>query len=90
MVITSHTLPELETLCAHVAIIDKGQAVAAGPTDVVTCKGEEIEIDACGHFLFFVHFSDAGAAFVTKAPNQFHFAEVAVVQPLNGFAHARV
>jgi ABC-2 type transport system ATP-binding protein len=45
VVISSHNLPELETLCEHVAFIDKGQAVAAGPTDVVTGKGQEVEVE---------------------------------------------
>ncbi len=45
VVISSHNLPELETLCEHVAFIDRGLAVAAGPTDVVTGKGQEIEIE---------------------------------------------
>jgi ABC-type multidrug transport system ATPase subunit len=45
VVISSHNLPELETLCEHVAFIDRGQAVAAGPTDVVTGKGQEVEMD---------------------------------------------
>jgi ABC-2 type transport system ATP-binding protein len=45
VVISSHNLPELETLCEHVAFIDRGQAVAAGPTDVVTGKGQEVEVE---------------------------------------------
>ena len=45
VVISSHNLPELETLCEHVAFIDRGQTVAAGPTDVVTGKGQELEIE---------------------------------------------
>ena len=45
VVISSHNLPELETLCEHVAFIDRGVTVAAGPTDVVTGKGQEVEID---------------------------------------------
>jgi ABC-2 type transport system ATP-binding protein len=44
VVISSHNLPELETLCEHVAFIDRGQTVAAGPTDVVTGKGQEVEV----------------------------------------------
>src|SRR5205823_2522352 len=44
LVISSHNLPELESLCDHVAFIDRGLVVAAGPTDTVTGKGEEIEI----------------------------------------------
>ena len=45
MVISSHNLPELEALCDHVAFIDRGVAVAAGATDAVTGKGQEVEID---------------------------------------------
>jgi ABC-2 type transport system ATP-binding protein len=45
VVISSHNLPELEALCDHVAFIDGGVAVAAGATDVVTGKGQEVEID---------------------------------------------
>jgi ABC-2 type transport system ATP-binding protein len=45
VVVSSHNLPELETLCEHVAFIDRGLTVAAGPIDVVTGKGQEIEID---------------------------------------------
>jgi ABC-2 type transport system ATP-binding protein len=44
VVISSHNLHELERLCDHVAFIDKGVAVAAGPTDVVTGRGQQIEI----------------------------------------------
>jgi ABC-2 type transport system ATP-binding protein len=45
VVISSHNLPELETLCEHVAFIDRGQTVASGPTDVVTGKGQEVEVE---------------------------------------------
>ena len=45
VVISSHNLPELETLCEHVAFIDRGLAVAAGATDVVTGKGQEVEVE---------------------------------------------
>jgi ABC-type multidrug transport system ATPase subunit len=45
LVVSSHNLPELEALCDHVAFIDGGVVVAAGPTDVVTGKGQEVEID---------------------------------------------
>jgi len=44
LVISSHNLVELESLCDHVAFIDHGVVVAGGPTDVVTGKGQEIEI----------------------------------------------
>jgi ABC-2 type transport system ATP-binding protein len=45
LVISSHNLPELEALCDHVAFIDRGVVVAAGATDTVTGKGQEVEID---------------------------------------------
>jgi ABC-2 type transport system ATP-binding protein len=45
MVISSHNLPELESLCDHVAFVDHGVAVAAGATDAVTGKGQEVEIE---------------------------------------------
>ncbi len=45
VVISSHNLPELETLCEHVAFIDRGLVVAAGATDVVTGKGQEVEVE---------------------------------------------
>jgi ABC-2 type transport system ATP-binding protein len=45
LVISSHNLPELESLCDHVAFIDRGVLVAAGATDAVTGKGQEVEID---------------------------------------------
>ena len=38
-------MPELESLCDHVAFIDRGLVVAAGATDVVTGKGQEMEIE---------------------------------------------
>jgi ABC-2 type transport system ATP-binding protein len=45
LVISSHNLPELEALCDHVAFIDRGVVVAAGATDAVTGKGQEVEIE---------------------------------------------
>jgi ABC-type multidrug transport system ATPase subunit len=45
LVISSHNLPELEALCDHVAFIDRGVLLAAGATDAVTGKGQEVEID---------------------------------------------
>jgi ABC-2 type transport system ATP-binding protein len=45
LVISSHNLPELEALCDHVAFIDQGVLKAAGPTDTVTGKGQEVEIE---------------------------------------------
>jgi ABC-type multidrug transport system ATPase subunit len=45
LVISSHNLPELEALCDHVAFIDHGILRAAGATDAVTGKGQEVEIE---------------------------------------------
>jgi ABC-type multidrug transport system ATPase subunit len=45
LVVSSHNLHELETLCDHVAFVDRGVAVAAGPTELVTGRGQEVEID---------------------------------------------
>jgi ABC-2 type transport system ATP-binding protein len=45
VVVSSHNLHELEQLCDHVAFIDRGVALAAGPTDLMTGRGQEIEID---------------------------------------------
>jgi ABC-2 type transport system ATP-binding protein len=45
VVVSSHNLHELEQLCDHVAFIDHGIVVAAGPTDVMTGRGQEVEID---------------------------------------------
>ncbi len=44
LLISSHNLTELESLCDHVAFIDRGVLVTSGATDVVTGKGQEIEI----------------------------------------------
>jgi len=44
IVISSHNLPELETLCDHVAFIDHGVVVASDRTDTVTGRADEIEI----------------------------------------------
>jgi ABC-2 type transport system ATP-binding protein len=43
--VSSHNLPELEALCDQVAFVDRGVLVASGPTEVVTGRGQEIEID---------------------------------------------
>jgi ABC-2 type transport system ATP-binding protein len=45
VVVSSHNLHELEELCDHVAFIDRGVALASGPTDLMTGRGQEIEID---------------------------------------------
>jgi ABC-2 type transport system ATP-binding protein len=43
--VSSHNLPELEALCDEVAFVDRGVLVTAGATEVVTGRGQEIEID---------------------------------------------
>jgi ABC-type multidrug transport system ATPase subunit len=45
ILISSHNLHELEALCDHVAFIDHGVVVAAGTTETVTGRGQEIEIE---------------------------------------------
>ncbi len=44
LVISSHNLEELESLCDHVAFIDHGVVVAGGATDALTGKGQQVEI----------------------------------------------
>jgi ABC-2 type transport system ATP-binding protein len=44
LVVSSHNLHELEALCDHVAFVDRGVVVAAGSTDVVTGRGQEVQI----------------------------------------------
>jgi ABC-2 type transport system ATP-binding protein len=44
ILVSSHNLPELESLCDHVAFMDKGVSVASGATDVVTGRGQEVRI----------------------------------------------
>jgi ABC-type multidrug transport system ATPase subunit len=45
LVISSHNLHELESLCDHVAFIDHGVVVTSGPTEALTGRGQEVEID---------------------------------------------
>jgi ABC-type multidrug transport system ATPase subunit len=45
VVISSHNLPELESLCDEVGFIDRGVLVAGGATDAITGRGHEIEIE---------------------------------------------
>jgi ABC-type multidrug transport system ATPase subunit len=45
VVVSSHNLPELETLCDHVAFVDRGVLVGGGATEAITGRGQEIEID---------------------------------------------
>ena len=44
VVVSSHNLHELESLCDQVALVDRGVVVTAGPMDVVTGRGQEIAI----------------------------------------------
>ncbi len=44
VVVSSHNLHELEMLCDHVAFLSRGVSIAAGPTETLTGKGEEVEI----------------------------------------------
>jgi len=45
ILVSSHNLPELESLCDHVAFVDRGVVMAAGPTEEVTGKTQEVEIE---------------------------------------------
>jgi ABC-type multidrug transport system ATPase subunit len=45
LVVSSHNLHELESLCDHVAFVDHGVVVAAGPTEALTGRGQEVEIE---------------------------------------------
>jgi ABC-type multidrug transport system ATPase subunit len=44
VVISSHNLGELESLCDHVAFVDRGVTVGGGATNEITGKDQEIEI----------------------------------------------
>jgi ABC-2 type transport system ATP-binding protein len=44
VVISSHNLHELERLCDHVAFMDAGVVRTAGATELVTGRGQEVEI----------------------------------------------
>ncbi len=44
IVVSSHNLPELETMCDHVAIMDGGRVVRSGPISQVTGRNEEVHI----------------------------------------------
>jgi ABC-type multidrug transport system ATPase subunit len=44
VVVSSHNLHELESLCDQVALVDRGVAVTAGAMDVVTGRGQEIVV----------------------------------------------
>jgi ABC-2 type transport system ATP-binding protein len=44
IVISSHNLHEIETVCDHVALIDRGRVVVAGPVSAVTGRDAEVRI----------------------------------------------
>ncbi len=44
IVISSHNLHEIETVCDHVALIDRGRVVMAGPISAVTGRDGEVRI----------------------------------------------
>jgi ABC-type multidrug transport system ATPase subunit len=44
-VISSHNLAEIQELCDHVAILDKGVLRIAGPVDVITRQSQVVEIE---------------------------------------------
>jgi ABC-type multidrug transport system ATPase subunit len=43
IVVSSHNLAEVQELCSHVAILDQGRLVAAGPVAEVTRTGRRVE-----------------------------------------------
>ena len=44
-VISSHNLAEIQELCDHVAILDKGRLIAAGTVDEITKGGRMLEVE---------------------------------------------
>ncbi len=44
IVVSSHNLHEIETVCDHVALIDRGRVVMAGPVSAVTGRDDEVRI----------------------------------------------
>lgn len=44
VLVSSHNLEEMQSLCDHIAILDKGELVAAGPVDVVTAGATAIRL----------------------------------------------
>ncbi len=50
ILISSHNLPELETLCDHVVIIEKGRCLRADPMDAVTGRDREVEVHLAAPF----------------------------------------
>jgi ABC-type multidrug transport system ATPase subunit len=44
VLVSSHNLPELESICDHVVIIEKGRCVRDDRMDVVTGRAHEVSI----------------------------------------------
>jgi len=44
IIVSSHNLHEIETVCDHVALIDRGRVVMAGPVSDVTGRNDEVRI----------------------------------------------
>jgi ABC-type multidrug transport system ATPase subunit len=44
IVVSSHNLHEIETVCDHVALIDRGRVVMAGPISEVTGRNDEVRV----------------------------------------------
>jgi ABC-2 type transport system ATP-binding protein len=44
VLVSSHNLAELESLCDHVVFIDKGRCTRAGPMDAVTGRDREVHV----------------------------------------------
>jgi len=44
IIVSSHNLHEIETMCDHVALVDHGRVVMAGPISQVTGCNEEVQI----------------------------------------------
>ncbi len=50
VLISSHNLLELETLCDHVVFVDHGRCVRAGPMTAITGADREVRIQLCPPF----------------------------------------
>ena len=44
IVVSSHNLHEIETVCDHVALLERGRVVVAGPVSQVTGRNDEVRI----------------------------------------------
>ncbi len=45
VVVSSHNLDEIQELCDHVAILDRGALLAAGPVEELTRSGRELDLE---------------------------------------------